>query len=91
MRCFTPFRKIAYPERFLLGSEDDKLLRWKILDTLDRERQHTCPVRLGPAAEIKKLNAREAKSTQHDEEIDKLEQEKEALLRLRLISTIGRH
>ena len=32
--------------------------------------------------EIKKLNAREVKSTQHDEEIDKLEQEKEALLRL---------
>jgi DEAD/DEAH box helicase domain-containing protein len=71
---------------FLVGTEEGQAgLRWHILETIERERRQRDSLSAKARSlreEIKKLNARENKSEHHDEDIDKLEQEKEALLEL---------
>ncbi len=67
------------------GQEDEAGLRWRILDVFQREKRQLESLQ-GKArqvgAEIKKLEKNEAKPKDIEERIDKLEEEREALLAL---------
>lgn len=76
----------AHLRRFMTGTDDGKAgLRWTLVDTLERARRH----RDSHAAKartlrelIKKMGEAEARALDHEDELDKLEAEKEALLQL---------
>ncbi len=82
----------AHLQRYMSGTDAGKAgLRWRILETLHRERKQRDSLAAQARAlraEIKRLRQAEAKALDHDDQLARLDSEKEALLAL--VATINR-
>ncbi len=76
----------AHLKRFLMGTEDGAAgLRWSILEAFQRERKQRESLSSkarAVRAEYVRLKEREAKSTDHEEELGQLDRERQALVTL---------
>ena len=77
---------VEHLRRYMLGTDEGRAgLRWHVLETLQRERAQRDSLANKARAlreEIKRLKTREAKPADHDEVVDQLDREKDALLAL---------